>query len=65
MFMDLEKRAKRQSLKIIVSEMMMVITVIITVVVLVFVVSGYWLNADFKVERQGMLQSILFLPAPA
>ena len=56
MFMDLEKRAKRQSLKIIVSEMMMVITVIITVVVLVFVVSGYWLNADFKVERQGMLQ---------
>ena len=56
MFMDLEKRAKRQSLKIIVSEFVMVVTVIITVTVLAFVVSGYWLNADFKVERQGMLQ---------
>ena len=54
--MDLEKRAKRQSLKIIVSEFVMVVTVIITVTVLAFVVSGYWLNADFKVERQGMLQ---------
>lgn len=54
--MDLEKRAKRQSLKVIISEAIMVITVIITVIVLAFVVSGYWLNADFKVERQGMLQ---------
>lgn len=56
MCMDLEKRAKRQSLKVIVSEAIMVITVVITVAVLAFVVSGYWLNADFKVERQGMLQ---------
>lgn len=54
--MDPEKRARRQSLKIIISEATMVLTVIITVVVLAFVVSGYWLNADFKVERQGMLQ---------
>lgn len=54
--MDLEKRARRQSLKIIVSEFIMVITVIITVVILAFLVSGYWLGSGFKVERQGMLQ---------
>lgn len=54
--MDLEKRARRQSLRVIVSEIIMVLTVAITVVVLALVVSGYWLNADFKVERQGMLQ---------
>ena len=54
--MDLEKRARRQSLKIITSEIIMVITVIITVIVLAFLVSGYWLGSDFKVERQGMLQ---------
>ena len=34
----------------------MVLTVIITVIVLAFVVSGYWLNSDFEVERQGLLQ---------
>lgn len=54
--MDLEKRARRQSFRLIVSELIMVITVIITVAVLALVVSGYWLNANFEVERQGMLQ---------
>ena len=54
--MDPEKRAKRQSFKIIVSEVIMVVTVIITVIVLALVVSGYWLNSNFEVERQGMLQ---------
>ena len=34
----------------------MVLTVIITVIILVFVVSGYWLNSNFEVERQGLLQ---------
>ena len=34
----------------------MVFTIIIMVAVLAFVVSGYWLNANFEVERQGMLQ---------
>lgn len=34
----------------------MVVAVAITVVVLALVVSGYWLNSDFKVQRQGMLQ---------
>lgn len=54
--MNLEKRARLRSLRVIVSEAIMVITVAITVVVLALVVSGYWLNSDFEVERQGMLQ---------
>lgn len=47
---------RRQSLKVVISEAIMVLTVIITVAVLALVVSGYWINSDFKVERQGMLQ---------
>lgn len=54
--MDLEKRARRQSLRVIVSEAVMVIAVAAMVIVLALIVSGYWLNADFEVERQGMLQ---------
>lgn len=54
--MDLEAKRKRQSLRIIISEAIMVLAVIITVVVLAFIVSGYWINSDFEVERQGMLQ---------
>ena len=54
--MDLEKRARRQSLRVIISEGVMVLAVIMMVIVLVLVVSGYWLNSDFEVERQGMLQ---------
>ena len=34
----------------------MVLAVVVTVVVLGFIVSGYWINSDFEVERQGMLQ---------
>ncbi len=54
--MDMDKLRRRQSLKIIASETIMVVAVIITVIALAFIVSGYWLNSDFKVERQGMLQ---------
>lgn len=54
--MDFEKRARRQSFRVIISETIMVLTVIIMVAVLALVVSGYWVNADFQVERQGMLQ---------
>lgn len=54
--MDAEARARRQNLRVIISEAIMVITVIITVIILAFLASGYWLNSDFKVERQGMLQ---------
>lgn len=54
--MDAEKRARRQSRRVIISEVIMVITVILTVSVLGFVVSGYWLGSDFTIERQGMAQ---------
>ncbi len=54
--MDPEERARRQSFRVIISEIIMVITVIITVVILALLASGYWLNADFEVQRQGMLQ---------
>lgn len=54
--MDQDKIQKRQSIKLIVSESIMVIAVIVTVIVLAFLVSGYWINSDFEVERQGMLQ---------
>lgn len=54
--MDSEKRARRQSIRLIVSEAIMVIAVVAMVVVLAFLVSGYWLGSGFQVERQGMLQ---------
>ena len=54
--MDIEKRARRQSRRIIISEVLMVLTVIVTVLILAFVVSGYWVGSDFKIERQGLLQ---------
>ena len=54
--MDPDAAKKRQSIKVIFSEILMVLTIIATVIILALVVSGYWLNSDFKVERQGMLQ---------
>lgn len=54
--MDPEKRARRQSLRVIVSEIVMVVAVIMMVIILALIVSGYWLGSDFKVKRQGMLQ---------
>lgn len=55
-YMDIEARARRQSRRIIISEALMVLTVIITVSILAFIVSGYWLGSDFKIERQGLIQ---------
>lgn len=54
--MDIEKRARRQSLRVIISEILMVIAVIATVSILAFVVSGYWVGSNFQIERQGLLQ---------
>ena len=54
--MDDERIKKRQSLKIIISEAIMVLAVVVMVVALAFIVSGYWVNSDFKVQRQGMIQ---------
>ncbi len=54
--MDLEERARRQSRRVIISEIIMVVAVIATVLILALIVSGYWVNSDLQVERQGMLQ---------
>lgn len=54
--MDFDKRERIASRRVIISEALMVIAVIAIVVALAFVVSGYWVNSDFTVERQGMLQ---------
>ena len=56
MDLDLEKAKRRQSLKVIISEAIMVLAVIATVTILAFLVSGYWINSDLKLERQGLLQ---------
>jgi len=55
-YMDIEARARRQSRRIIISEALMVLTVIATVSILAFIVSGYWVGSDFKIERQGLIQ---------
>lgn len=54
--MDLEKAKRLQSIRVIISEAIMVIAVILAVIVLGFLVSGYWINSNFEVERQGLLQ---------
>lgn len=54
--MNREKAAKFKNLKVIIAEAIMVVAVIATVVILALIVSGYWINSDFEVERQGMLQ---------
>ena len=54
--MDPDRLKRRQSLRIIISETIMVLSVVLMVVILAFLVSGYWINSDFKVERQGLLQ---------
>ena len=54
--MDPERTKRRQNFKVIVSEAIMVMAVAITVIILAFLVSGYWINSDFKLERQGLLQ---------
>ncbi len=55
--MNQEERLRRQNLRVIVSEALMVVTVAVTVLILAFVVSGYWVNPDGKIERNGMLQN--------
>lgn len=52
----MDKQKRLRSLKVIVSEVIMVIAVAVMVVLLAFLVSGYWINSDFEVDRQGLLQ---------
>lgn len=54
--MDPEQIKKRQTLRVLFSEAMMVLSVIVIMTVLIMITSGYWINQNFEVERQGMLQ---------
>ncbi|MBQ3413346.1 PEGA domain-containing protein [Candidatus Saccharibacteria bacterium] len=54
--MEPEQRARRAKRRVIISEAIMLVAVIATVAILAFLVSGYWVGSDFKVERQGLLQ---------
>ena len=54
--MNPERKKRLRSIKVICSEALMVVVVVIMVVILAFLVSGYWINSDFEVDRQGLLQ---------
>ena len=54
--MDPEQAKKRQTLRVLFSEAMMVLSVIIVMTVLIMITSGYWINQNFEVERRGMLE---------
>jgi len=62
--MDIEQIRKRQMIKVVFTELIMVFAVIALVVVLVLIVSGYWINQNFEVERSGLLQ-VSSLPSGA
>lgn len=54
--MDVEQIKKRQTIKVFITEAIMVFSIIGLVVFLMMIASGYWINQDFTVERQGLLQ---------
>ena len=54
--MNPERKKHLRSVKVIFSECVMVVAVVIMVIILGFLVSGYWINSDFEVDRQGLLQ---------
>lgn len=54
--MDFEKERRHQKIRLIVTEIIMVLAVVAVVAILVLVVSGYWINENFEVSRSGMLQ---------
>lgn len=56
MNMNFEHEQKMRTIKVIISEIVMVLSVLLVVGVLILIVSGYWVNEEFEVERQGMIQ---------
>lgn len=54
--MDVEQIKKRQTIKVFITEVIMVFSIIGLVVFLMMIASGYWISQDFTVERQGLLQ---------
>lgn len=54
--MDVEQIKKRQTIKVFITETIMVFSIIGLVIFLMMIASGYWISQDFRVERQGLLQ---------
>ena len=54
--MDKERRKKIQATKLVITEIFMLITVVLTVVILTFIVMGYHLTDDGKLEQSGLVQ---------
>lgn len=54
--MDKERRKKIQTTKLIITEIFMLVIVVFTVVILTFIVMGYHLNEDGKLEQSGLVQ---------
>ncbi|MBQ8991894.1 PEGA domain-containing protein [Candidatus Saccharibacteria bacterium] len=53
--MDKERRKKIQATKLIITEVFMIVTIVLTVVILTFIVMGYRLNEDGKLEQSGLV----------
>lgn len=56
MFMDGERKKRKQTIKLIITEIIMVLAVITTVVILTFVAMGYNVNKDGDLAQSGLLQ---------
>ena len=54
--MDFQSEKRRQTLRVVLADSVMAVAVIFLAWVFVMVVSGYRINADFEVERNGLLQ---------
>lgn len=53
--MDKERRKKIQTTKLVITEIFMLVTIVVTVVVLTFIVMGYHLTEDGKLEQSGLV----------
>ncbi|MBQ2638825.1 PEGA domain-containing protein [Candidatus Saccharibacteria bacterium] len=53
--MDIEKIRKRRTIKVLIVDLIMAISVVIIVAILVAVVAGWRISADFTVEQNGLV----------
>ena len=54
--MDKERRKKLQTMRLIITEVFMLIIIILTVIILTFIVMGYHLNENGELEQSGLVQ---------
>lgn len=54
--MDKERRKKIQTTKLVITEIFMLVTIVVTVVILTFIVMGYHLTEDGRLEQSGLVQ---------